>query len=337
LLDSAVTIGNNGNLTGTSTLAGTATATNVGNVLATPNDTAAAFLTLDSAGVTQAGGQDISIGNTGNVTANAFASGSGTAQNTNGNATATGNLDANGLNLGDASTLTVGGTGNVGGLAVIGTLNSSGTLGNQVQLTATTTDGIANASGDFDAAGILGASGAATTDAITAGPRAGDVRGQALAGGNVVASNTGNGTAGVDDALASITTSDLFGIKNIDIIGGQVGTNSVVGTSLGDFDATASSTKGDSIASSDVNAYGIFSDAVNGDTLNVSGGVNAIAQLSNTVTATSVSGNAVATATSDAVGLSGYNVTIIGTGSLNASALSNSSSVASSIGGRASA
>jgi hypothetical protein len=95
--------------------------------------------------------------------------------------------------------------------------------------------------------------------------------------------------------------------------------------------------KGDSTASSDVNAYGIFSNAGTADTINVSGGITAIAQLSNTVTATSVSGNAVATATSDAVGLSGYNVSIIGSGSLNASATSNSQSLASSVAGRAGA
>jgi hypothetical protein len=202
-----------------------------------------------------------------------------------------------------------------------------------VQITAATTDGIAIASGDFDATGILGVS----TNSITAGPNDGDVRGQVLAGGNVLASSTGNGTTGVDDATATISQSDLFGIRNIDIVGGQVGTNSVIGTSLGDFDATATSVKGDSTASSDVNAYGIFSNAGTADTINVSGGISAIAQLSNTVTATSVAGNAIASATSDAVGLSGYNVTIIGSGTLNASATSNSQSIASSVGGRAGA
>jgi hypothetical protein len=108
----------------------------------------------------------------------------------------------------------------------------------------------------------------------------------------------------------------------------------VIGTSLGDFDATATSVKGDSTASSDVNAYGIFG---TGDTINLSGGISAIAQLSNTVTATSVAGNAIASATSDAVGLSGYNVSIIGSGTLNATAQSSSNSLASSVGGRAGA
>jgi hypothetical protein len=334
LLTSAVSIGNDGNLTASSTLVGNAAATNVGNTAA-PNDAAAAYLTLDSAGITQTGGEDITIGDTGNVTANAFASGSGIAQSTNGNATADGNLDVTGLNLNNAgSLLTIGAAGNVSGLGVIGTLNSSGTLGNQVQITAATTDGIAIASGDFDATGILGNSGGAT---ITAGPNDGDVRGQVLAGGNVLASSTG--TSNADDATASIGTTALAtrlsGIENIDIIGGQVGTNSVIGTSVGDFDATATSVKGDSTAFSNVDAFGILGNG--SDTINLSGGISAIAQLSNTVTATSVSGNAIANATSDAVGLSGYNVTIIGSGTLNASATSNSQSLASSVGGRAGA
>jgi hypothetical protein len=128
-----------------------------------------------------------------------------------------------GLTLGAVSNsdITIGSAGNVSGLGVIGTLNASGTLGNQVQITAATTDGIAIASGDFDASGILGNS----TSTITAGPNDGDVRGQVLAGGNVLASSTGNGTTGVDDATATISQSDLFGIRNIDIVGGQVGTN----------------------------------------------------------------------------------------------------------------
>ena len=330
MLTSAVSIGNDGNLTASSTLVGNAAATNVGNTAA-PSDAAAAYLTLDSAGITQTGGEDITIGDTGNVTANAFASGSGIAQSTNGNATADGNLDATGLNLNNVgSLLTIGAAGNVSGLGVIGTLNASGTLGNQVQITAATTDGIASATGDFDVTGILGAS----DNKITAGPNDGDVRGQVLAGGNVLASSTGNSNA--DDATASIGTTALAtrlsGIENIDIIGGQVGTNSVIGTSLGDFDATATSVKGDSTAFSNVDAFGILGNG--SDTISVSGGITAIAQLSNTVTATSVSGNAVATATSDAVGLSGYNVQIIGSGTLNASATSNSQSLASSVAGR---
>ena len=120
----------------------------------------------------------------------------------------------------------------------------------------------------------------------------------------------------------------------MDILGGQVGTNNVQGSALGKFDAAASSIKGDAVGISDVNAYGIFS-AAGSDTINVNGGINAIAQLSNSVTATSISGSATATANSDAVALTGYNVTLIGSGSINASASSAYHSLASSTSGAA--
>jgi len=85
-----------------------------------------------------------------------------------------------------------------------------------------------------------------------------------------------------------------------------------------------------------VSAFGIR-DADNDGFITTSGNILAVAQLTNTVTATTVYGNAVASATADAVGLSGYNVTIIGSGQLNASAISNASSLASSVGGNAGA
>ena len=336
LLNSVVLVGNDGNLNASSTLVGNAAATNVGDV--DVDDAAKAYLTLDSAGITQAGdanplfAQDITIGDTGSVTSSAFVSGSGIAQSTSGDAEAGGDLDATAISLGQNSDITIGGAGGVTGTAVIGTLNSSGNLGNQVQITAATTNGTATASSDFDATGILGAS----DNKITVGPNGGNVRGQAIAGGNVLASSTGD-VAHLDDANATINPSDLFGIKNIDIVGGQVGTNSVLGTSVGTFDATASSIYGDSTASSDVSAQGIFSDAGTADTISVSGGITAIAQLTNNVIANSVYGSATATATGDAVGLSGYHVTIIGSGSLHATALSTSNSIASSVAGHAGA
>ena len=254
------------------------------------------------------------VGDTGNVSGSAFVSGSGIAQSTSGNAEAGGDVEATAINLGQNSDILIGSAGNVSGEAVIGSLNSIGNLAHQLEIIAATTDGIANASGEFDAAGILGVS----TNSIIVGPNDGDVRGQVFAGARVLASSTGNGAAGTDDANATIISSDLFGIKNIDIIGGQVGTNSVIGTSVGDFDAIAISEQGDATALSDVNAYGIFGDGT--DTINISGSVSGIAQLSNSVTATSVSGNAIATASSDVVGIQGYNITIIGNGSVTSSA-----------------
>jgi len=55
------------------------------------------------------------------------------------------------------------------------------------------------------------------------------------------------------------------------------------------------------------------------------------------VTANTVAGAATATAVSNAVGLSGYNVTIIGSGNLVAGASSTTLTTASSAGGNASA
>jgi hypothetical protein len=68
-----------------------------------------------------------------------------------------------------------------------------------------------------------------------------------------------------------------------------------------------------------------------GNSLTLSGNLDAIAQLSNTVTASSVTGNATASATSSVVGLSGYDVQILGSGVINASAISNSVVTASSV------
>ena len=112
----------------------------------------------------------------------------------------------------------------------------------------------------------------------------------------------------------------------------MTGSNLVKGTSLGEFEAFATSTEGDATASSDVDAFGITDSDLDG-TLTTSGGVTAIAQLANSIVSTTVNGAASATATSDAVGLSSYTINIIGDGILNASALSNSSGSASSVEG----
>jgi hypothetical protein len=199
-----------------------------------------------------------------------------------------------------------------------------------VEITSSTTAGDGSADGTFTATGILG-NGVGSD--LTAGPNDGDVSGQALAGGSVVASSVGDSVAG-GNVTATINSSTVTGIQDVDILGGMVGTNLVRGTSLGEFEATASSIYGNATADSTTEAFGILG---NGNTIETSGNVLAIAQLTNTVTATTVHGNAVATASADAVGLSGYNVTIIGSGALNASALSKASGLASSVAGGASA
>jgi len=256
-------------------------------------------------------------------------SGGATAQTVTGDGSALGDVDAIGISLGADSDITIGKAGNITGLAVVGTL-TNGTLGDSVDITASTTDGAGSAESTFTATGILGTD----NTNLTAGPNDGDVSGQAFAGGSVMASNVGNsGAAGSADA--KINSSVVTGIQDVDILGGMVGSNLVRGTALGNFEATATSVWGSSDAISTTAANGIFGDG--SSTLTTSGNISAIAQLTNTVTATTVHGSATAQAVSDAVGLSGYNVTIIGSGALNASAISKSASLASSVGGGVSA
>ena len=109
----------------------------------------------------------------------------------------------------------------------------------------------------------------------------------------------------------------------------------VKGTAYGDYDSTSTSVKGDALAHSDVNAYGIFDENLNG-IITTSGGVSAIAQISNTVLSTTVNGQADATAITDAVGIHGYHVTMNDPGIFSATADSESIATSSSVLGRAS-
>ena len=157
---------------------------------------------------------------------------------------------------------------------------------------------------------------------LTAGPNGGNVTGQAVAGANLVATTIGDPTATSatdDDATATLDSSTVRGLFDVDILGGMVGTNTVNGVAVGDFDVTADSIKGAATGSSDADAYGIFNDAGDGN-ITLSGNIDAIAQLTNTVTARTIEGTASATATGDAIGLGGYSINIIGSGVITASA-----------------
>jgi hypothetical protein len=120
------------------------------------------------------------------------------------------------------------------------------------------------------------------------------------------------------------------------MFGGQVGTNNIVGSGFGKFDSAATSVKGAADAVSNVNVNGILGGSAN-NSITTSGNVNAQATLSNTVVASTVSGAANATALGNAVGLQGYNVTIIGSGNVIAGANSSTLSSASSNAGAVSA
>jgi hypothetical protein len=201
---------------------------------------------------------------------------------------------------------------------------------------ATTTSGLAQAGGTFDTTGILG-SGSDTV--LTAGPNDGSITGSAYGGARVIASSTGgNASTAIsnDTSFGGVDSTDIVGIQNVDMFGGMVGTNNIVGTGYGKFDSAATSVAGTATGLSNVNVNGILSSGAD-NSIVTSGNVNAQATLVNTVVASSVSGAASATATGNVVGLSGFNVSIIGSGNIVAGASSTTLSTASSNKGSASA
>ena len=335
LLASAVSVGDDGNLTAAATLNGTATATNIGDVADTDDD-AFAQIQLNADGLQQTSAETITIGASGNVIGQALVDGGASATTVSGSAEAKADLDAFGLNLdNNGADITIGEAGNISGLAVVGEL-AGGVLSDQIDILATANLEDATAITNLQAAGISGVDGGTL---LTAGPSDGDVTGQALAGANLVARTIGDPastTATTDNAIATLQSSTISGIENVDILGGMVGSNLVRGTSFGDFDVLAESVKGAATGSSTATSYGVF-DADGDGNITLSGNMQAIAQLSNTVTARTIEGNATATATGDAIGLGGYSVTIIGSGSMTASASNTSRSLAESVGGRAGA
>ena len=306
--------------------------------IALKDDNSVASLTLSGTGLDNGNEADATvIAGSGNVLGQALTNGGATAQTVNGDANGTASVTSTGLNLSfDDSNITIGRSGNITGLAVTGALTGSA-LTDQVDLVATSTSGVSQAGGTFDTTGILGSG---TGTVLTAGPNDGSITGSAFGGARVIASSTeGNATTSIggSTAFAPAGTTDIVGIQNVDMFGGQVGTNNIVGTGFGKFDSIATSVGGDATGSSSVNVKGILGNGAVNNEIVTSGNVNAQATLSNTVTASTVAGAATATAVSNAVGLQGFNVTIIGSGNLVAGASSNTLTTASSNAGNASA
>jgi agmatine/peptidylarginine deiminase len=103
-------------------------------------------------------------------------------------------------------------------------------------------------------------------------------------------------------------------MENVVLNGASDGT--VLGTASGVFNTNAASTLGDASGFSAQNLRGISTLDLN---LGGNGGINAIVNDTNFVSAHSVSGNATAVATVDAIGLDGGNIHIAG----NATILAN--------------
>ena len=303
LQDTRITIGENGSVTAAADLSGVASSDSVtGN--------ANAMVDLTAGGVDQ-NTRLISIGLDGNVSGQAKADGDATATAVTGDVLASSKIVARGIDLGPDSSILIGQMGDVSAVADGGTST----------VTAANTNGPAMADGIYELHGIFGAPGGV----ITAGPKGGDISGTAKGGNDLLASTT--------TGLAEATTiATLRGIGSTDLTAGLLGANKLIASAEGDYGTTSTSVTGDSNAIGNVVVGGLIGNAFGApSTATLSGDVSAIAKLSNTVLATAVTGAATATATGDAVGISNYNIQILGSGTISAQVISNTSTSASTV------
>ena len=237
----------------------------------------------------------------------------------------------------DRSSVSIGGTGDLSASASIGSSEQAFSVSaNTVYGAATAINDGGNAFPFMYVGGILG------FDLEHPGPGSGQVSvkdGDITATGyaNVATSST---THGGGDSTAS-NIANVFGIAETDILGGQTSGSSVSGKGIGEFTTIASNTTGNATASSTVNGAGIIGDGVsiisggalssNPNTLSVNGNIEGIAHISNTVMAHTVYGNATATATGGAVGISGMDISSTGGGVLSGIASNTQVAMASSI------
>ena len=238
------------------------------------------------------------------------------------------NVNSEGFRL-DDSTINIGGAGDVQGRGLIGTwgqTNNGDYMNTEVfSVSAETTNGNANAVGGeeepamFTAIGI----GGGEDSAVTAGPSGGDITGFAGAAADLSATTT-NGDAN------SASVADLFGIQDVDLQGGRDGESTIDGRAQGIFNTTSNSVNGNADATSDVTGVGMDGFSF-GEEAMINGNINAVADISNTVMASTVTGSATANATGSAVGVQGYNIEMEGNGVITANASTNIVAVASTI------
>ena len=345
-------VGGIASVTGAAQLTGNATAENVGSAGVGPlsNDaTASAGL---AASVTGLDSNLFDVASDASITAQAFGTLNATASSTGGNATAeagdhntslTGLATGLDLNIGGVGTLsalaqgtesatatTVDGVATASaGMALNGAIgldfasSSDGSLTGIAKLaasaTAASTADNASANGDFSAIGfsgleigtISGVNGALGDLAGIGGVST--LKGQAQIAGTLNAESvSGDAFAGVGDIASTIT-----GMENVVLNGASDGT--LLGTASGVFTTTASNIGGngfDASAESSQILRGISTLDLN---LGGNGGISAIVNDTNFVSAHSVSGNATAVASVDAIGLEGGSIHIAG----NASIMSN--------------
>jgi hypothetical protein len=303
LEDTRIKIGENGSVTATAIQSGQATSSAV-------SGDAESKVDITAEGIDQRT-REIRIGLDGNVTGKATADGDATAKATTGKVEASSSIDANGIDLSRRSAITIGEVGNVSGLADAG----------KATVTATNTTGRAEANGHYDVAGITGERGAT----VTAGPKGGDITGTAKGSGDLLADTT----TGRADAT---TKAELFGISHTDLFGGLLGANKLTASADANYSTTSTTVTGNADADGHVNVGALIGNAWGPPhTATLSGDVDAVAKLVNTVTATAVHGSASAHASGDAVGISGYEINIIGSGVISAKVSSDTTTSASTV------
>ena len=306
-------------LKSTAGLVGNATASTTGDNASADHasaDHAYAGLDLTSKAVD---GLAISAGGIGNLTGAGSVNGAVTADSVTAHSDARAGLDATGIDNAWFKSLSD------------GNINGSGLL--NADITSTTTAGNAIAEGDFDATGASKLyvgntefTGGSNDDFKGIGGIA-NIKGQAQVTADMdVTSVTGTATAysGFEDPATNpdpgvlqvnANASTIRGLFDVDINGASDGT--ILGTAKGTFTTTASTTGNDgsdnAIAKSAQSLFGINDLNLN---LGGMGQINAIVNDTNFTDAHSVSGNATAISTIDAIGLSGGDMHIAGNASI---------------------
>ncbi|MEI6615441.1 MAG: hypothetical protein WCL59_02590, partial [Cyanobium sp. ELA507] len=120
----------------------------------------------------------------------------------------------------------------------------------------------------------------------------------------------------------------VAGITDVDLKASNLTANG-----QGTYSTTATSVTGDASADSTVMVAGLLGSGNSATLYNPGGSSNlsASAILTNTVLASTTTGAASAIAHGDAAGISGYNVNFLTSGTITASAVSNTSAIASTV------
>jgi hypothetical protein len=305
--DLEMTTSSDATMRSTATLVGKATAVTTGDDPVA--DTALAGLDLDAKAVS---GLALDVGGIGNLTGGATITGEATSEVVTGAADARADIDALGLDNVWIQT------------ASDGNLTGTGLL--NLDVIATSTAGNAKAEGDFDATGasrlyIGNTEFTGTNDDFVGIGGVANLKGQA----QVTAEMTATSVSGQADAFSGVdlgnggtmnftaTVSRIAGLDDVDLRGASDGI--LLGTAKGVFSTKAESTGADANAKAAQSLLGINDLNLN---LGGMGQISAIVNDTNFVGAQSVSGNATAVSTLDAVGLAGGDMHIAGNASITA-------------------